>query len=49
VNATEAPKLKGQKRMLWRIFKPKREEVTGGQRKLHSDIFIIVTLLQILG
>jgi hypothetical protein len=36
-NVTEAPKLRGQNRMLWRIFKPKKEDVTLGWRKLHSD------------
>jgi hypothetical protein len=24
-------------RVLWRIFGPKRDEVTGGQRKLHNE------------
>jgi hypothetical protein len=26
-----------EKKMLWRIFGPKRDEVTGGGRKLHNE------------
>jgi hypothetical protein len=28
-----------EKRMLWRIFGPKRDEVPGGWRKLHNEEF----------
>jgi hypothetical protein len=33
--------------MLRRIFGPKRDEMTGGWRKLHNESFIACTLLQV--
>jgi hypothetical protein len=35
-----------EKRVLKRIFEPKRDEVIGGWRKLHNRSFIICTLRQ---
>jgi hypothetical protein len=29
------------------VFGPERDEVTGGSRKLHNEVFIICTLLQV--
>jgi hypothetical protein len=37
-----------ENRVFKRIFKPKRDEVTGGWRKLHNEELKNVTLHQIL-
>jgi hypothetical protein len=36
-----------ENRVLRGIFEPKRDEVTGGLRKLHNEDFIICTLRQL--
>jgi hypothetical protein len=36
-----------ENRFLRRIFGPKRDEVTGGWRRMHNESFIICTLRQI--